>query len=413
MLFFSHFRSAGMRLLIPLTIATLMLIALPFFAATLANYQNLLVNIPYILFSVVIFLSQPFNQGRTGFVALIMLVAYTIIINQLQSPLTNDEIKLVFSLLAGLLPFNLLQVHIMPDKRLFSRFGALFSCFLLLQIGWAALVYHHFKGSDLSAWWEVYLFAYRNLSPLPLILLVLNLALTCSSASTILKRNHSSDQAVFICLLFSFLTFTFFHYPFISSVAFSIVALLLLINIISCSHELAFIDQLTEIPGRRALDNELKHLGRTFTLAMIDVDHFKKFNDKYGHETGDDVLKLVASLLKQIEGGGKAFRYGGEEFTILFKGKTIEQCLPLLEELREKIAKYKMIIRDHDSRPHSDHAGLKERGQRKKSKSVKVTVSIGVAENYIEHEPESVLKLADNALYEAKNAGRNCVQQAG
>ena len=164
-------------------------------------------------------------------------------------------------------------------------------------------------------------FTYRNLSLLPLVILLLNLALVCSSASTLLKRNHSSDQAVFICLLFSFVTFTFFQYSFISSVAFSIVAVLLLINIISCSHELAFIDQLTEIPGRRALDNELKHLGRTYTLAMIDVDHFKKFNDKYGHDTGDDVLKLVATLMKDIDGGGNAYRYAEKSSRFYSKGK--------------------------------------------------------------------------------------------
>ena len=85
MLLFSHFRSAGMRLMIPLTIAILMLIALPFSTVSLVNYQDLLVNIPYILFTIVIFLSQPFNQGRTGYVALIMLVAYLIIIHYLRN----------------------------------------------------------------------------------------------------------------------------------------------------------------------------------------------------------------------------------------------------------------------------------------------------------------------------------------
>jgi len=75
------------------------------------------------------------------------------------------------------------------------------------------------------------------------------------------------------------------------------------------------------LPSRRALIERLPSLGRRYTVAMVDVDHFKNFNDTYGHDAGDQVLRMVASRLGEVSGGGTAFRYGGEEFTILFPGK--------------------------------------------------------------------------------------------
>ena len=104
-------------------------------------------------------------------------------------------------------------------------------------------------------------------------------------------------------------------------------------------------------PGRRALETEMTHLGRKFTIAMLDVDHFKKFNDAHGHDTGDDVLKLVASKMTRVGGRAKVYRYGGEEFTVLFKGKYADDAIEYLEELREDIADYKMTLRNQSSRP--------------------------------------------------------------
>src|SRR6185436_12678910 len=78
------------------------------------------------------------------------------------------------------------------------------------------------------------------------------------------------------------------------------------------SHRLAFRDELTGLPGRRALDARLRSLPGRYTVAMVDVDHFKKFNDTHGHDIGDQVLKLVGARLAEVGGSGKAFRYGGE-----------------------------------------------------------------------------------------------------
>ena len=96
---------------------------------------------------------------------------------------------------------------------------------------------------------------------------------------------------------------------------------IMLILVAAVAHEayqMAFRDELTGLPGRRALNERLQRLGRSYVIAMADVDHFKKFNDTHGHDVGDQVLRLVAAQLRKIGGGGKAYRYGGEEFTLVF-----------------------------------------------------------------------------------------------
>ena len=81
---------------------------------------------------------------------------------------------------------------------------------------------------------------------------------------------------------------------------------------------------------------------------MADVDHFKNFNDTHGHDIGDQVLKLVAARLAEVEGGGRAFRYGGEEFCVIFDGRTAAQALPHLEAIRASIEDYQMAIRSEE-----------------------------------------------------------------
>ena len=182
-----------------------------------------------------------------------------------------------------------------------------------------------------------------------------------------------------------------------------------LVAFVQESHRLAFRDELTGLPGRRALDEQLRALGPRYTIAMIDVDHFKKFNDTHGHDIGDQVLKLVAARLAKVGGGGVAFRYGGEEFSVLFAGKSLKEALPYLENTREAVERYKMAVRS-DERPRQQEAGIRRRGDSVPTKLLSVTVSMGAAEPEFERQPPSqVLKAADEALYRAKKGGRNRV----
>ena len=203
-----------------------------------------------------------------------------------------------------------------------------------------------------------------------------------------------------------------FILPFTLNIMCSQVMLMIAAAVAHEAYQMAFRDELTGLPGRRALNERMQRLGRNYVLAMSDVDHFKKFNDTHGHDVGDQVLRLVAAKLSKINGGGRAYRYGGEEFAVVFAGKTAEQCLPHLEAVREVIANYAMHLRNQD-RPQDDQAGRLRRGSAGAS-TVSVTISIGIAERQVEHRnPEQVLKSADEALYRAKAAGRNCVMTWG
>lgn len=171
--------------------------------------------------------------------------------------------------------------------------------------------------------------------------------------------------------------------------------------------QLAYIDELTQLPQRRALLSHLSRLGRRSAITMLDVDHFKKFNDTYGHDVGDQVLKLLGSLLG-AERGLTAYRYGGEEFTLVFNHSNKATLATKLEQVRAKIADYPLIIRQQ-GRPKDGKQGKPQRGSKANSKTVHVTISLGCAIRKPGESTEQLLKRADQALYKAKKAGRNQV----
>lgn len=193
------------------------------------------------------------------------------------------------------------------------------------------------------------------------------------------------------------------------SLLLSAALLMVIVAVVQDAYHMAFLDELTGLPGRRALLADFRRLGRRYSVAMVDVDHFKKFNDTHGHDVGDQVLQMVAGNLARVTGGGRAFRYGGEEFTVLFAGKDTDRVTEHLESLREAIAQSTFTLRS-DDRPDKAPKKTKEAGAKKKSKTVSVTVSIGVASPSKDApEPDAVLKEADKALYKAKENGRNRV----
>jgi len=195
------------------------------------------------------------------------------------------------------------------------------------------------------------------------------------------------------------------------SVCLTGASLILGLSVMETSYAMAYRDDLTGLPARRALTRDLNGIGGTYAAAMVDVDHFKKFNDKYGHDVGDQVLRMVAARLARTPGGARAYRYGGEEFTLLFPGKSQKEALPHLREARKSVEEAVFVLRSW-RRPRKkpvDPGSWRGAGNRK-PRHLSVTVSIGVADSSgNEPSSEAVLKKADQALFRAKEAGRNRV----
>ena len=170
----------------------------------------------------------------------------------------------------------------------------------------------------------------------------------------------------------------------------------------------------------------MTRLSAPYAIAVADIDHFKSFNDAYGHDTGDQILRMVATRLARVGGGGRAYRVGGEEFTILFPGKTAKDALPHLKALRLAIEESRFHTRGlSDRRSASRGADRRAATSRKTGRAgrraplqpavaddtLSVTISIGVAEPYPATQwAEQVVEAADKALYCAKRMGRNRVE---
>ncbi len=190
-------------------------------------------------------------------------------------------------------------------------------------------------------------------------------------------------------------------------------ACILGVAVIETSYFIAYHDELTRLPARRAFKQMVARLDENYSIAMVDIDHFKQFNDTFGHDVGDQVLRMVASKLAGVGGDGKAFRYGGEEFAIVFTGKCTEEVQPYAEELRRTIAESMFVVRGMDRsrrRRKERRTGHSNRKLRKHHLNTRVTVSMGLANHSTSNATvEDVIEAADKALYRAKEEGRNRV----
>jgi diguanylate cyclase (GGDEF)-like protein len=312
--------------------------------------------------------------------------------------------NIIWPTLCLLLPLNILVYSLLKERGTFTLWGG--TRFTLLLMPFIVIIgLAQFYPDDLNGLLNTQLvkqeilgvinFSQPSIIMMLLALLVLN--------GRMFAKPGAQNGALFIVLLTSIIMLHFKLSSSTNAVFASAVMLMLVVAVVQESWSMAYIDQLTNLPGRRALDEKMMKLGGNYSIAMVDIDHFKKFNDRHGHDAGDQVLSMVASRIKQAVYGGKAFRYGGEEFTIVFPGKDIGDTLGVLDDVRRNVSDSKFQLRKKDRR----------RGKTKtknNSKNVKVTISIGVANrNDRLSTTQEVIKSADKALYRAKKQGRNRV----
>ncbi|MCK5789215.1 MAG: GGDEF domain-containing protein [Ketobacter sp.] len=166
--------------------------------------------------------------------------------------------------------------------------------------------------------------------------------------------------------------------------------------------KLSVTDPLTKVHNRRYFDETLareiersSRTGQALSLILVDIDHFKQFNDLYGHLVGDDCLRLVAATLKEVASRSTDLvaRYGGEEFAIVLPDTKQAEAYLVAERVRSKINQLNFIY---------------------KGKRIPISASLGVVGRVIASGEggEAIIGAADKALYEAKNQGRNCSVEA-
>ena len=372
-------------------------------------WRELLPYLPFATIAVGMFLSLHFHRSRAFFVLLMLAVFSWSCGAFLRDGLTDFRSRMVFQALSLLLPLNITLFCFMRERGVFSHGGRLRIAFLAGQGGLIAwFVRYNYTGVEQLMARKFLATPFLNRLPISQAALFVLCAGSLLMAIRVIKRQSHIDSGLLGAMAAVVLVCIWQAMPDASLAFIAAAAVTLTLSILQDTYNMAFRDDLTGLQSRRALNEQLMGLGRQYVVAMVDVDHFKRFNDTFGHDVGDQVLKMVATKIQGVMGGGKAFRYGGEEFTIIFPRKKEADTIPHLDELRKSIAGYQLWLRSPE-RPKKSKEGEKQRTDKGGETAVSVTVSIGVAGSEDGHTPFDVIRDADKALYRAKHKGRNQV----
>ncbi|WP_323845077.1 GGDEF domain-containing protein [Microbulbifer magnicolonia] len=366
------------------------------------DFRSLLTaQLPPALLGIALALGICFKSSRVAFPSALLLCVYLAVVN-----MPWLQWHGLLPLLLALAAVNLALISCSRDRSVISGFGLLLLFAILAQGVGLLLLQTCCEQLAMGRWPAVVL-------PVPLleremqfdpVALLFAAGLLLASIKIVIRPDHAG----FALLTGVLLLFIANAIELELAVTFSAIGLLLILLVLRTAYELAFRDELTGIPSRRAYSRYLLTLGRHFSIAVVDIDHFKKLNDRYGHQVGDQALRMVAGKIARF-GGGRAFRYGGEEFVVVIAGRAGARAEHALEQMREKIAAYPLRLRAESRAPGSDGRARRRRGQGG-GRAIKTTVSVGVASSGGDlKSPAEVLKAADRALYKAKRGGRNRV----
>ena len=358
---------------------------------------------PFTVVAAALLLGWRFNRSRLVFAIALLAVTEYVLLQGVDTP----RERLFFHAMTFLVPINLGLVALLPERGTLTAAGLVRWVLLGVQVlivvflarsfpeKVVTLLTTHVLPRRFTAW-----------TPLQQPAIIAFLAIAVLLVMAWLSEPQSPVRGYVYAMIAVFAALSWRAAGPGQEIWLATAGLILVAAVIEASYLMAYRDGLTELPGRRALNEALPRLSGQFTVAMVDVDHFKRFNDTYGHDAGDHVLRLVAAQLAQAPGGGTAYRYGGEEFALVFSGRGQEECLPHLEELREMVETHRFTMR----RRFRPRVKPKADKGRKSRLAIVITVSIGVAErNHRNTSPDQVVQAADRALYRAKEAGRNRV----
>ncbi|MCG6871418.1 MAG: GGDEF domain-containing protein [Gammaproteobacteria bacterium] len=381
-------------------------LALAHGSASLPAVAGLFPLVCHVVLVAGIMLSLIFRRGREFSNLLVILLAYEGLRLYVWQPGAVVERADLYAWIALLAPANVMLNEALLERGLLNRHGLRRAALLLLQLGLVAWLVSA-PPVALTPWlyYAFYSFGFLGHTSLPQPALVMTLV--CLASLVIFHFAFPSllQGAALAATLSLILALHYASQPLLSSSFFLLAASAIGVALIAHSYILAYTDELTGLPSRRAMRQEFMSLGSQYSIALLDIDRFKKLNDSFGHDVGDQVLRLLSVHLRRVS-GGKAYRYGGEEFAIVFPGKDRKFAVTEAEVLREQIGKAEFRLRGKDRPKEKPAPGTK----RSPARGLDITVSIGVAErSERQHTPQDVLRAADRALYRAKAKGRNRV----
>jgi diguanylate cyclase (GGDEF)-like protein len=361
---------------------------------------------PYLLLGVVAFLGVRIHQTRIAISALSLALGYSLLLERSSSYERAAAIWIALPLGAALL-FRLRESKLLGTGTLAKAIAAaapisllVFGANVALPAALRAFHWHAFHGALPGP----------DLAVLAILLAVLGAALEKDPHLRVYQLGFLLSLApLLVASVLARNAAVRIGAPATLALGAGGAALGLLTALFEIYWEKVYIDELTAVPNRRALNEHLRTLDGQFAIAMVDIDFFKKFNDTYGHDEGDHVLRFVAAHLAK-GARTRVFRYGGEEFCIVYDRADAKSVLDTLDGVRKTLSEREFTIRS--PRAVRKRTSKKDRGSRGAGRGrLKVTVSMGLSEpkSPTRVGPDAVMVAADKALYKAKREGRNRV----
>jgi diguanylate cyclase (GGDEF)-like protein len=375
---------------------------------------------PLVALAVAVLLAWRMHRSRVLLAALLLLAAHAVPDPRQFSADSAAALSLAAALLpslsAVLLPVLIAAIACTTDRNIAGRYVASQILIVTMVIAGAVmalivapvdarfLLSYKFIDPIYTSWTD--LTSWTGLEPVPLIATVLSLVILTAVA---LFRAKATDAGLAWATLAGVIAIASPAGTPARGIWMLAAGLILVVALVESFYLMAFHDELTGLPARRALSQTLAALRPPYTVAIVDVDHFKTFNDRYGHDVGDEVLRMVATRLSAVTGGGRAYRSGGEEFTIVFPGKEKSEALPHVEQVREAVADARFTLR-RKPRPNKADGERRRSPGKNNERRIGVTISVGLAGVGVrDTTTAAVVKAADNAMYRAKKGGRNRV----
>ncbi|MFV2059380.1 MAG: GGDEF domain-containing protein [Gammaproteobacteria bacterium] len=363
--------------------------------------------LPYILLLLIIANSYTHKQSHELNIAISILIGYWLMRNLIWPTDTNETTATILYVLIGpIIAINFIIVFMTQEKGIHNKTGLhllLLLAFELMILIWFVNItpdlllkylYYPFFGSEIF-----------DLTPMYQSTIIINaITFLILLINAIIKQKITITGylGAFIAIV---LTQHYINTPITSVMFYTVASLILILTISLNSYRLSKIDLITELPSRRTFKSQLKKLNEHFCIALIDIDDFKIMTDEYGQDVCDQILRMIASRSRHLGRKGFPYRYGDQEFAIIFYDMQLHEANKYLATLCDSIANEPFLLRSK-KRPlfkpnYIAPVGRAERNT--KYKSIPISVSVGIAEKKPHHQNSfDVLTTSREALNRAK-----------